>query len=84
MTIMTLAHSQYPSILAEVYRSRTYQEPRRATPSRFEDGETHRSPYTSMCGSILPFEWLLVKQVYFRLAKLLCRCHDFRISLTMT
>ena len=24
-------------------------------PSRFEDGETHRGPYTSMCGCILPF-----------------------------
>jgi hypothetical protein len=24
-------------------------------PSRFEDGETHRGPYTSVCGCILTF-----------------------------
>ncbi len=32
-------------------------------PSRFEDGETHRSPYTSMCClRIVPLTRLLVKQ----------------------
>ncbi len=31
-------------------------------PSRFEDGETHRSPYTSMyVASIVPFPQVLVK-----------------------
>ncbi len=32
--------------------------------SRFEDGETHRGPYTSMLvgGNILPFHTSLVKQ----------------------
>ena len=33
-------------------------------PSRFEDGETHRGPYTSMRGCILPFGYILVKPIY--------------------
>ncbi len=36
-------------------------------PSRFEDGETHRGPYTSIicvCFGIVPFLMFVVKQGY--------------------
>ena len=61
---MTNAHSHQESN----WQRRMGVEPTRdraeRPPSRFEDGETHRGPYTSiLCASIFPFTFTLVKLV---------------------